>query len=185
RAGKHVDAEARVVGDRRAAGGARGMTRLGERVLDEGDVRLLRLVDGQRALGDELDAERREQLGQLGELAGVVGGEDQPHTVTGSGAASARRWAATSSAMPMPASASSASISARENVAPSAVPCSSTKPPLAVMTTFMSVSQAASSTYSRSSSGVPSTMPTETAATKSRIGERASFFCARSNATAS
>ena len=40
------------------------------------------------------------------------------------------------------------------------------------MTTFMSVSQAASSTYSRSSSGVPATMPTETAATKSRIGER-------------
>ena len=53
------------------------------------------------------------------------------------------------------------------------------------MTTFMSVSQAASSTYSRSSSGVPSTMPTDTAATKSRIGERASGPARISHATAS
>ena len=34
---------------------------------------------------------------------------------------------------------------ARENGVPSAVPCTSTKPPLPVMTTFMSVSQAESS----------------------------------------
>ena len=57
--------------------------------------------------------------------------------------------------------------------APSAVPCTSTKWPAPVMTTFMSVSQATSSTYSRSSSGVPSTMPTDTAATWSTIGEAA------------
>ena len=48
-------------------------------------------------------------------------------------------------AMPRSASASSASISARENGAPSAVPCTSTNPPPAVITTFMSVSQAESS----------------------------------------
>ncbi len=46
---------------------------------------------------------------------------------------------------PAPASATSASISARVNGAPSAVPCISTKPPRPVMTTFMSVPQAGSS----------------------------------------
>ena len=46
---------------------------------------------------------------------------------------------------PCSARPSSASISARENGAPSAVPCTSTKPPAPVITTFMSVSQAESS----------------------------------------
>src|SRR3989344_5591662 len=67
--------------------------------------------------------------------------------------------------MPFSASASSWSISARVNATPSAVPCTSTKWPAPVITTFMSVSQSTSSTYSRSSSGVPCTMPTEMAAT--------------------
>ena len=53
------------------------------------------------------------------------------------------------------------------------------------MTTFMSVSQAESSVYSRSSSGVPCTMPTEIAATKSRIGVALSLPCACSQFTAS
>jgi len=47
RAADHVDAEPRVIGDRRAAGGARRMARLGERVLDEGDVRLVGFVEVQ------------------------------------------------------------------------------------------------------------------------------------------
>jgi hypothetical protein len=87
--------------------------------------------------------------------------------------------------MPLSASASSASISARVKGAPSAVPCTSTKPPAPVITTFMSVSQAASSTYSRSSSGVPSTTPTDTAATKSRTGEASMRPCCSSHDTAS
>ena len=43
-----------------------------------------------------------------------------------------------------------------------------------VITTFMSVSQAESSTYSRSSSGVRSMMPTDTAATGLGMGD---FIC--------
>ena len=77
--------------------------------------------------------------------------------------------------MPRVASASSASICARVNAAPSAVPCTSTKWPAPVITTFMSVSQAESSVYSRSSNVTPSTRPTETAATCSRIGLAASL----------
>ena len=53
------------------------------------------------------------------------------------------------------------------------------------MTTFMSVSQAESSVYSRSSSGVPCTMPTETAATASRMGEATIRRCCNSQCTAS
>ena len=47
--------------------------------------------------------------------------------------------------MPRSARPTSASISARVNGAPSAVPCTSTKPPAPVITTFMSVSHAESS----------------------------------------
>ncbi|MNX44492.1 hypothetical protein D3C86_749800 [compost metagenome] len=53
------------------------------------------------------------------------------------------------------------------------------------MTTFMSVSQAESSVYSRSSSGVPSTMPTEMAATWPLMGEVLSAPEASSLSTAS
>ena len=53
------------------------------------------------------------------------------------------------------------------------------------MTTFMSVSQAESSTYSRSSSGTPCTMPTDTAATWSRSGDAAIARLASSQLTAS
>ena len=51
------------------------------------------------------------------------------------------------------------------NGSPSAVACTSTSRPSPVMTTFMSTSAVESSVYSRSSSGSPSTIPTETAAT--------------------
>ena len=50
---------------------------------------------------------------------------------------------------------------------------------------FMSVSQAASSTYSRSSIGVPCTTPTEMAATKRRIGDTCSLPLDSSPETAS
>ena len=53
----------------------------------------------------------------------------------------------------------------RVNGAPSAVACTSTSRPSPVITTFMSTSALESSVYSRSSSGSPSTIPTETAAT--------------------
>ncbi len=49
------------------------------------------------------------------------------------------------SAQPFSPSASSASSSARENAAPSAVPCTSTNEPAPVITMFMSVSARTSS----------------------------------------
>ena len=76
--------------------------------------------DAERALRHDLQPERRQQLAQFGELLRVVRRQHQPH------AASAARCAATSSRMPLSASASNCAISACENGAPSAVPCTST-----------------------------------------------------------
>ena len=108
------------------------------------------------ACGDHLDAERRQQAAELAQLAGVAGGEDEAGRLDHAGAeCAALRYLGSAPsacslrgdqlAMPCSASASSASISARVNGAPSAVPCTSTKPPAPVITTFMSVSQPESS----------------------------------------
>ncbi len=93
RAAERVDAQARVVGDRRATGRPRRMARLGERVLEERRVRLVGFADRELALGDELDPERREQRGELGELSRVVRREDQSHAgdVTPTRSAASRR----------------------------------------------------------------------------------------------
>ena len=53
----------------------------------------------------------------------------------------------------------------RSNGGPSAVPWTSMNRPSPVLTTFMSTSARESSSYARSSSGSPSTMPTLVAAT--------------------
>src|SRR5690606_36439713 len=172
-AAESLDAQAGVVGQRGQAALARRVARLGERILDEGAVRLGRLGNAELGLAHEFHAQRREQRLQLGQLARVVGREDQLHA--GSAAFSAAFCAVTSSPMLFSARPISTSISRRVKAAPSAVPCTSTKWPAPVMTTFMSVSQAASSTYSRSSKGTPSRMPTDTAATWSRIGDSASL----------
>ena len=66
-------------------------------------------------------AQRREQSLQLGELATVVGRENDLHQP-----ASACCCSATNSAIPFSARASSWSISARVKATPSAVPCTST-----------------------------------------------------------
>ncbi|MNC95699.1 hypothetical protein D3C83_128830 [compost metagenome] len=50
------------------------MARLGERVLDEGAVRLLGLGDAQFRLRHDLHAERGQHLAELAQLAGVVAG---------------------------------------------------------------------------------------------------------------
>ena len=94
-------------------------------------------------LRNNIDAERREQRLDLAQLAGIGRCE---HQSSGTKAHSARApcCCAMSSRCRL-ASAISASISARENGAPSAVPCTSTKPPAPVITTFMSVSQPESS----------------------------------------
>mmetsp|Transcript_60047 Transcript_60047/g.142177 ORF Transcript_60047/g.142177 Transcript_60047/m.142177 type:complete len:218 (-) Transcript_60047:677-1330(-) len=76
---ERVHTEARVVGQCRQATGQRRMPRLGQRVLGKGVERLVGLRDAQAALGDQLDAQRREQALQLGKLLRVVGGEHEPH----------------------------------------------------------------------------------------------------------
>jgi hypothetical protein len=78
-AAQRIDAQAGIVGHGRQAGGRRGVPRLGQRVLDERVMRLLGLGHAERALGDQLDRQRGEQLPQLGELLRVVRGQDQPH----------------------------------------------------------------------------------------------------------
>src|SRR5438045_4086029 len=91
-------------------------------------------------------------------------------------AASAARCAAKSFWTPTAARASNASISSREKGCPSAVPCNSMKRPSPVETTFMSVSARESSSYLRSRSGTPATIPTLTAATSPVMGRAPSFF---------
>jgi hypothetical protein len=55
----------------------RGIPRFRERVLDEGRVRLLGVGDAKLGLRDDLDPERREQLAEFAELAGVARGKDE------------------------------------------------------------------------------------------------------------
>lgn len=74
----------------------------------------------------------------------------------------------------------------RGKVAPSPVPCTSTKVPWSVATTFMSTSARESSSYGRSNRTLPSTTPTLTAETAqdSGLGSE-SRLEARSQVTAS
>ena len=59
------------------------MARLGERVLDEGAVRLLDLADAELGLRHHFHAERSEHLPEFAQLAGVVACEHQPsHELT-------------------------------------------------------------------------------------------------------
>src|SRR5687768_15232152 len=115
------------------------MARLGERILEEGGVRLVGLRDAERRLRHQLDGQRGEDGADLPQLAGIARREDQLHRP------SALFWCPMSREMPACASSSSASSSLREKASPSAVPCTSTKCPAAVMTTFMSQPHAESS----------------------------------------
>src|SRR5690606_16505974 len=141
-AAQRVHAQAGIVGERRQAAGGAGVAGLEERVLDERMPGFLGIGDAERALGHQREAAAGEQRAEFRQLAGVAAGEDQPPAHS---PASARRWAWTSSATPFSASASMASSSSRRNACPSAVPCNSMKAPPSFITTFMSVSQAASS----------------------------------------
>src|SRR5205823_646802 len=96
---------------------------------------------------------RSEQLGDLGDLVRVAGGEDGLHRTAvrrgGGGSATNSSWRAKISVSPSSASWSSVSSSLRLNGAPSAVPWTSTYRPADVMTTFMSTSARESSAYGR------------------------------------
>ena len=135
-------AEARIVRQRRQPAVHRRVTRLRERVLDEGQVRLLGGLDAKLALRDDGEIELGQQRPELAQLARI---RRRENNATRHASPSTCFWAAMSSETPLRASAIMAAIWASVNGSPSAVPCTSTKPPRPVITTFMSVSQVESS----------------------------------------
>src|SRR5205814_4419539 len=91
---------------------------------------------------DQLDVAHRgvQDATQFGQLLAVTGGQEYPaHDVR------AVRWYAASVVQPAAANSSRVSSSARLNTACSPVPCTSTKSPASVHTTFMSTSATTSS----------------------------------------
>ena len=77
-AAERVDTQARIVRERGKACGTARMARLGERVLEEGGVRLRDFGDPERRLGDKLDV-ALEQSFDLAQLARIVGRQHQLH----------------------------------------------------------------------------------------------------------
>ncbi len=147
-----VDADAGIIAERRQARRACGMARLDQRVLDEAQPGLVGVGDAEIALRDQFDARIGEHCADLAELARIAARKnDTAHAQRLAllrGIAlqpSASRCFASSSPMPFCARASSRSSSSRRNAWPSAVPCSSMKPPPSFITTLKSVSQAESS----------------------------------------
>src|SRR5437773_2128618 len=138
---QRVDADTGIVRQRRPFRNFARVTCLRQGIFDERRVRLVGIRDSKLALCDDCNAQRLKQAGKFAQLAGIGGGENQARDH----ALSASFCAAINLRIPRSPSVTSAFICSRVNGAPSAVPCNSTKPPLAVMTIFMSVSQAESS----------------------------------------
>ena len=61
---------------------AGGVARLGQRILDEGTVRLWTFGNAQFLLRNDFPAERRENLAKFAQLAGIAGGDDEFHAAT-------------------------------------------------------------------------------------------------------
>ena len=76
-AAERGDAQAGIVGQGRQAGQLGGMAGFGQRVFDEGAVRLFRFRNAEIALGDDFETERGEERVQLLHFLGVVGSEDE------------------------------------------------------------------------------------------------------------
>src|SRR5690606_11766399 len=141
---ERVHAQPRIVRQRRQAGGAAGVARLEDRVLDEAQAGLFGVLDAELVLGADLETAAGEQRPEFLQLACVARGEhERPWRRVHRARAS--RWCWSKVAIPPSARPSSASSSSRRKAWPSAVPCSSMKPPPSFITTFMSVSQPASS----------------------------------------
>src|SRR5262249_26386067 len=77
RAAEGVDRKPGIVGEGGQAGRASGGFRLDARVLAKARSGLFRLSQAERARRHRLDAERRQQLAHLLQLAGIVGGNHQ------------------------------------------------------------------------------------------------------------
>ena len=138
-ASERIDLEPRVFGQHRHAEHAHGRSGLEARVLE---VRRSGLdvaePDGKR---HDLDRRAGKDLAGFLRLAFVGRREDDE----GAHADKALRCASTSCAIPDEATASMRSSVALSNDSPSAVPCTSTKLPAPVITTFMSTSARTSS----------------------------------------
>src|SRR5262249_8124666 len=150
---QRVDLEAGVLAEREELRRARRPDRLRARVLLErlaGLVEVTHLGMRVECLERERPALFRQELAQLGEHARVPRRDEEPVH-----ASRPRAWIARSSPMPSSATSSSWSSVLRSKVPPSAVPCTSTRRPLPVATTFMSTSARESSTYARSSRTSP------------------------------
>jgi len=139
RATERVDLDAGVVAERGRTGRLQRGDGLEGRVLGVGRARLVHLVGE----GDDLVAGGTEELLVLAELARVAGRQDQAPGAQVSFSASF--WAAISSVIPLPASASICSSSARLKGSPSAVAWSSISRPSSPMTQLRSVPAAKSS----------------------------------------
>ena len=138
-AAEGVDLDAAVVRERRQAAGPRRRVRLDPGVADEALLGLGRLGQPERAGGDDGERVGREEVGDLRELAGVVGRHHQPVAGEAPRHASAARCAATSSVAPFSARSRRVSNSDRVKVAPSALPWISIRPRSPVITKLASV----------------------------------------------
>src|SRR5437868_777264 len=106
RAGERVDADARIVRQRRQFRKRARVACLGKRIFDEGDVRLVGIRDDKVALRHDRNAKRSKQAAEFAELARIARRENQPsdHVL------SAAFCAAISLRIPRSPSATSASI---------------------------------------------------------------------------
>ena len=81
-AAKRLDLKPGIVGERRQARGSRRGVRLQSGILDEALAGLLRLRQPELARRHRLDAEWREQIGDLAHLAFIVAGDDEARAST-------------------------------------------------------------------------------------------------------
>src|SRR6476661_4303150 len=130
---ERVDAKAAVVGERGKAAEVRRFTRLEVGVVGEAVADLFRIRKVELFGTDAADAKRLDQSGDLAQLAGIVGRDDQlvaerPHRPV------AFSWAWKISEQPMRARRRSRSRPSSSKVSPSAVSCASTIAPSAVRT---------------------------------------------------
>ena len=88
RAVQRIDAQTGIVGQRRQAGGARGVTRLEDRVLDERQSSFLGILDAEFGLRVQIDTGIAEQIAQFRELSRIAAGQHQFHGASANDASS-------------------------------------------------------------------------------------------------
>src|SRR6476661_7968801 len=149
---ERINLETRIVGDADEACRLRIVPCLQRRVLRECRARLLGLFDWIEIVqGDKFDRDTVENPGDLVDLAGVRGRDQQFAQVVQGFYWATRisptieRCKSTSSRMPWSARARRSSRARRSKGGPSAVPCTSMNLPSPVLTTFMSTSARESS----------------------------------------